>query len=481
MTKKDMYDFLEKNSSQFNKLSDDIWNYAETSFEEFRSAKRIIEELKSLGFTVEETVKNVPNAFVATWGSGYPTIGFLGEYDALPSLAQEAGATSHSPTSNQNGNGHGCGHNMLGTGALMAATALKEYLSANGKSGTVKYFGCPGEEGGSGKAFMAREGVFEGLDLAFTWHPMNFNAVFDSSTLANYQVSYEFTGRSAHAAAAPQYGRSALDAVELMNVGVQYLREHIIQEARVHYAITDTGGFSPNVVQANAKVLYLIRAPKISQVEEIYQRINKIAKGMAMATETEVHINFIKSCADIVPNKILSDRIYSNLKDAPKIQYTKEEYDFATAIDNTITNAPNLIAMANITADDANQSNTQMQGKALYEDILPFYIDKVAPTSPGSTDVGDVSYFVPTGQVVTTCWTYKTSPHTWQVVSVGKSGIAYKGMMFAAQVMAGAAIDAIEDDDIIQNAKKELAGRVANNPYKCAIPKDVMPKPTSAL
>jgi len=480
MNKKQAYEFIEQNSDIFCTLSDKVWDYAETAFEEFQSAECFCEALKQFGFEVKQNVGDIPAAFVGTWGNGYPVIGFLGEYDALAELSQEAGIAKKSPIE-KGGNGHGCGHNLLGAGALAAAVAVKDYLEKTGKSGTIKFFGCPGEEGGSGKAFMAREGVFDGLDLAFCWHPMNINGVFDVSTLANYQISYEFTGRSAHAAATPHLGRSALDALELMNVGVQFLREHVIQEARIHYAITNAGGFSPNVVQPKAEVLYLIRAPRITQIEEIYQRINKIAWGMALATETEVEIKFIKACADIVPNKVLSGLLHKNMLSAPKISYTEQDYAFAEALDKTMESPPPLQVLTNVAPEDINNCLTQMQDKAIYEEVLPFYPDREVPVSPGSTDVGDVSYIAPTGQVVTSCWTFKTPPHTWQSVAIGKSGIAHKGFIYAAQALAGAAIDALEDDSIIQAAKEEFNNRLGGNAYKCPIPPEIKPQAVSKL
>ncbi len=480
MEKKQVYEFLEENRAVFNDVSDHVWDYAETAFQEFKSMDCICETLERFGFSVEEGVAEIPTAFVGTWGSGYPVIGFLGEFDALSGLSQEAGAAERKPVC-AGGNGHGCGHNILGAGSLAAAVAFKEYMERSGKQGTVKYFGCPGEEGGSGKAFMARGGVFDGVDIALTWHPANFNTVADNGFLANYQVLYKFKGRAAHAAAAPQNGRSALDAVELMNVGVQFLREHVEQEARIHYAITDAGGFSPNVVQPKAEVLYLIRAPKMEQVEDIYQRINKIAKGMAMATETEVEIEFIKSCANMLPNRTLSAVLYQNLLAAPPIVYSGEDLALGRALDATLTNMPNLETGTSVTEAEAEVLEAKMAGQALFTEVLPFDPKRDIKVAPGSSDVGDVSWNVPTAQIGVTCWTVKSSAHTWQTVSIGRSEVAHKGLIYAAQVMAGAAVDLLEDDSLIKAAKEEYTRRLNGKKYVCPIPDDVKPRAISEL
>ena len=278
MGKQTAWEEIDKKSSEIFTASDEIWGCAETAFTEEKSMKILCDVLKAEGFTVETGLADVKTAFKGTFGSGKPVIGILGEFDALSGLDQEAGATEKIVV-HDGASGHGCGHNMLGTASLSAAIGIKKYLEESGKPGTVIYFGCPGEEGGSGKAFMAKGGVFADLDAAITWHPGDLTQADTGSSLANYQVAYKFYGKSAHAGGAPHLGRSALDALELMNMGVQFLREHVVPEARIHYAITNTGGYSPNVVQPYAEVLYLIRAPKNSQVEEIYQRVNKIAEG----------------------------------------------------------------------------------------------------------------------------------------------------------------------------------------------------------
>ena len=314
MEKSKVFEIITSKKTMLNNLADDIWEYAETAFAEFKSAEALAKTLEDEGFSVTREVADIPTAFSASFGSGKPIIGILGEFDALSNLSQVANTTEKTPLI-QGKAGHGCGHHLLGVGSLAAAIAVKEYLTQTGKSGTVIYYGCPGEEGGSGKAFMARDGVFDELDVAFCWHPSDANGIMAGSSLANIQVSYKFKGIAAHAAACPHLGRSALDAVELMNVGVNFLREHIIPEARVHYAITNTGGYSPNVVQPEAEVLYLIRAPKNQGAQEIYERVNKIAKGAALMTETELEIDFVKACSNLVPNTTLEKVLHKNMQE----------------------------------------------------------------------------------------------------------------------------------------------------------------------
>jgi aminobenzoyl-glutamate utilization protein B len=304
------------------------------------------------------------------------------------------------------------------------------------------------------------------------------------SMLANYQVQYSFKGVAAHAAAAPEKGRSALDAVELMNVGVNFLREHVIQDARIHYAITNSGGFSPNVVQAGADVLYLIRAPETPQVEEIYRRVNKIAMGAAMMTETEVEINFIKACANFIPNRMLSRVLYENLVRQELPSYTAEELNFARQIAETIPSVRSSDLDRYLKTNPAvlKKCLNDLEGKNLCDIVLPFFYEDTSDRIlPGSTDVGDVSWIVPTAQVVTACYALGTPEHSWQLVSQDRTSIGHKGMILAAKVLALSAIDALESPEIIEKAKEELAERLGGHEYRCAIPDEVTPKPISKL
>lgn len=469
-----LFDTIEKRQDIYTAMSDAIWDQPETAFTEYKAMEILCTELKNQGFKVEKDAGGVKTAFTGRFGSGKPVIGILGEFDALSGLSQVHGSDVKTPIV-RGGNGHGCGHHLLGVAGIAAATAIKDYLQSTGKSGTVIYFGCPGEEGGSGKAFMAREGVFDQLDCALTWHPSDINGVACGSSLANVQVSYKFKGVAAHAAAVPHLGRSALDAVELMNIGVNYLREHVIPEARMHYAVTNTGGFSPNVVQAEAEVLYLLRAPQNAQVQDIYKRVNKIAGGAAQMTETEVEIDFIKACSNIVPNNTLEKLLDEKLREISPPQFTEEDKVFARKMQASIEN---LSSTAEKLADKVNDFEEKerilaMKDRPLLDGIMPYIPSEFA--SPGSSDVGDVSWVCPVAQINTVCYAANTPGHSWQLVSQGKAPVAHKGMLYAAKVLAATAVHLMETPDLIEKAKREHKMRVGEG-YKCPIPQGVQPR-----
>ena len=459
------------------KASDEVWENPETAFQEYRSTEILCDLLEKEGFHVEKNLAGIATAFSGTYGHGKPVIGFLGEFDALSGLSQKCGIAEKIPEVEE-APGHGCGHNLLGAGSVAAAIAVKEYLEKNQKEGTVIFFGCPGEEGGSGKGFMARDGVFDSLDFAISWHPGDTNQVTVGSSLANYQIIYKFFGTAAHAAACPELGRSALDAVELMNNGVQYLREHIIQEARIHYAITNTGGYSPNVVQPYAEVLYLIRAPKTGQVQEIYERVNDTAKGAALMTGTRMEMQFVKACSNLVDNTVIEEILQKNLEEVERVPYTDEEIAFAEKIAATYGGQKLEL--------DAVLSRYEKSRKAMVEEVVTPYLraplnDFILPlmdvetAMAGSTDVGDVSWVCPTAQIGTVTEAAGTPGHSWQEVAQGKASVAHKGMLYAGKVMAGAAIDLLEDPDKIEEAKKELKKRLGGGSYVPPIPKGVRP------
>ncbi|MDR2899286.1 MAG: amidohydrolase [Clostridiales bacterium] len=478
MEKKAVVDYISQKADFFYDVSDKVWEVPETAFEEYKSMEILCNALETEGFKVERGIAGIETAFSGTFGSGYPVIGILGEFDSLSGISQVSGITEKKVLVD-GGNGHGCGHNMLGAGSLAAAVGIKKYLEETGKSGTVIYFGTPGEEGGSGKAFMARAGVFDKLDFALCWHPAYSNEVWAESSLANYQVKYIYKGISAHAAGNPHQGRSALDAVELMNIGVQFLREHVITDARIHYAITNTGGYSPNVVQPYAEVLYLVRAPKTQQVEEIYKRVNKIAQGAALMTETELEIDFVKACSNLVPNNVLEEVLYENLKEVELPKYTAEEMKLAEemfkAVESGVEGSKKKLSYA-ATKEEAAALLPKLDD-AILDFVFP-YKPSEAPM-PGSTDVGDVSWVCPTSQVYVATWVNGTPGHSWQIVSQGKTAQAHKGMLYAGQVLACSAIDLIEHPEKIEAAKKELNERLGGHKYVCAIPADVKPRKIS--
>lgn len=475
MGKKTAWEEIDLKASEICEASDSIWGCAETAFLEDQSVKILCDVLRKEGFEVEENLAGVKTAFKGTFGSGKPVIGLLGEFDALSGLDQEAGIVEKKQL-HAGAPGHGCGHNMLGTGSLAAAIGIKKYLEESGKPGTIVYFGCPGEEGGSGKAFMAKGGAFEGLDAAITWHPGDLTRADTGSSLANYQVAYKFYGVSAHAGGAPHLGRSALDACELMNMGVQFLREHVIPEARIHYAITNTGGYSPNVVQPYAEVLYLIRAPKNQQLHDIYRRVNLIAQGAATMTETRVEIDFIKGCSNLISNKVIAKKLWENLTELGAPEYTEEELALAKAISEGVGDSrfESIEKVAKNFDKTTRKEILSHKGEDIYRFVAPF--DQAGVMSFGSTDVGDVSWNCPTAQAYVATWAAGTPGHSWQVVTQGKSGLAHKGLLYAAKAMAGAAIDMYEDPAVIEEAKDEMEETLDGDKYMCPIPDGCRPR-----
>ena len=464
---------IDEQSKEIIELSDRIWETPETRFQEYHSAKLLSDFLEENGFSVERGVGGIQTAFTASFGELQPVIGILGEFDALSGLSQKE-ASDVREAIEENGNGHGCGHNLLGTAGIAAVLALKKLIEEKKITGSIKYFGCPGEEGGSGKTYMVREGVFKEIDVALTWHPNSYSGVFSFSSLANYQVYFSFEGKASHAANSPHLGRSALDAVELMNVGVNYLREHIISEAKVHYAVTNTGGSSPNVVQSDAEVLYLIRAPHISEVEDIYQRVINIAKGAALMTGTKVSVRFDKACSNYIPNDTLNIVLQDKLEQFGLPEYNENELSYAQKMAQTITQEEVHAAIL----DAEKLSNYQITDQ-FYTPDYPFFNEvipygKTREVMQGSTDVGDVSWIVPTAQFFTTCFVAGTPLHTWQLVSQGKTSLAHKGLVYAGKVLAASAVEIFKNPEIIEKAKLELA-KQTNNAYRNPLPEELQP------
>ena len=456
MDKWSVIQYLEERAEDFYKLSDKIWENAEIRFKEKQSVKDYVAFLKNEGFSITVGEAGLNTGFHAEWGSGKPVIGFLGEYDALAGLSQKAGV-SVKESLVKDGNGHGCGHNLLGVGALMGAVGFKHYLETEGKSGTVVFFGCPAEEGGSGKTFMAREGCFDQLDLALSWHPNDCNMMPPGPVLANDSVRYSFTGKASHAAAAPEAGRSALDALELMNIGVQFLREHIPSTARIHYAITNAGGISPNIVQPYASALYQIRAPFAPELSDLYERVNNIAKGAAMMTETKVEIKFLKGTSNTVLIPALDEVMYNNMCEIPNPVERADDIAFAREIVKTQMPADRIPE----NMFDLKPRNWNKSGN------IPI---------PGSSDVGDVSWVCPVSQCGTSTWPVGTAAHSWQAVACGKSDFAHKGMLYAGQIIAATAIDVCNNPEIIETAWRQLKEKTGNHPYHCPIPPEITPE-----
>ena len=448
----------------FIELSDRVWGMPELCYGEFRSCAEHTAMLEHEGFRVTKNVAGIPTAVMGEAGEGGPVIAILGEYDALPGLSQEAGVAEPKPLPG-NGYGHGCGHNLLGSASMLAAAAVKDYLAANGINGRVRYYGCPAEEGGAAKGFMARAGVFSDVDIAITWHPSAFSGVYEPVSLANTRIDFAFTGRASHAAAAPHLGRSALDAVELMNVGVNYMREHMPSDARVHYALLDAGGIAPNVVQAHAKVRYLIRARNLPELNRLIERVKKIAEGAALMTETKVDIQVISAVSNLLGNTPLEKAMHDNLQRLGPPPFDEADRTFARKIQATLTeeDIESSFRRAGMTMNDA----------PLCDEIVP--LDAKSAPMMGSTDVGDVSWVVPTVQARGATYAIGTPGHSWQLTAQGKLPAAHRGLVHVAKVMAGTAVDALHDEVLLARAKADHQARTAKTPYVCPLPADIEP------
>lgn len=421
-----------------------IWNYAELGYKEVKSSALLAETLRKEGFTVETGVAEIPTAFVATYGSGQPVIGILAEFDALPGLAQEALPEKKS-IQGQAG-GHGCGHHLFGTASVEAGIEIKKLIEQKKLTGTIKVYGCPAEEGGSGKVYMVRAGLFNNVDAVIHWHPSDANLVTMMSALANISAKFRFNGIAAHAAASPENGRSALDAVESMDFMVNLMREHIPQETRIHYVITN-GGKAPNVVPDFAEVYYYVRHPKRKQVKEIFERVVNAAKAAAIGTGTTMNYEIIGGTHDLLLNKTLAEAMQKNMELVGGVTYSSTEKEFAEKIQKSFTFSYSPISDA--------------------ETVKPLKIESDA--GGGSTDVGDISYFVPTVGLRAATWVPGTPMHSWQAVACGATDIGIKGMNVAAKTMALTAIDLFTKPLLIQQAKDEFIKLKGDYQYKALL------------
>ena len=463
--KQQLFTWLKENELVFNNMAKQIWDHPQLGYEETFASALQKEFLQDEGFRITSPVGGVQTAFIAEWGSGSPIIGFLGEFDALPGLSQTT-SPDFSPIV-ENGPGHGCGHNLLGTAGVEAVVALKETMQVNNITGTIRYYGCPAEELLSGKTFMARDGVFNDLDIVYTWHPGSFNMTANFSMQALTAIEFFFQGRTAHAAGAPHLGRSALDGVELTNVGANYLREHVPDGSRIHYQITN-GGLAPNVVPEKASVYYYIRGANRPAVDDILRRLILVAQGAAMMTETSVTWEIKAGCYDSLPNLTLNELMFKQWAEVEPLTFTEEENEFAAKLQANLD--PSVLA----------SSNAQLRGLGgIAEGPLltsNYHVPQLFRMSmPGSSDLGDVSWIVPLGQVMTTCSPHGTQVHTWQATAAFGTSIGMKGMHYAAVAMAGAALDSLLDPTIIEKAKAEFASLSAGHEYKPGIPDEVAP------
>ena len=455
-------------------LAKEIWNYAELSYEEVRSAAALMEALKKEGFAIEEGIAGIPTAFTATFqsGSGKPVVGFLAEYDALAGLSQKAGCPVQEAVE-PGGAGHGCGHNLLGAGCYAAAVALKDYLVKASKDGTVIFFGCPAEEGAGSKQFIARAGYFDNVDFAYTWHPETINEVGSKGSVAIMGANFTFNGVAAHAGAEPHLGRSALDAVELMNVGCNYLREHMIDAARIHYAYSDAGGSAPNVVQSCAVIKYEVRAPKVSQVQELFTRVVDVAKGAALMTGTKMQYEITMAFSDYTANRTLGAVVDQCFRELGAPDWTEEDYDLAAGFLRTYPRSTMAGIREKLGTYFAPEELDKALEKPLDSMVHPFNPKETGYNS-GSTDVGDVGYATPTVMfhVATAC--LGNVGHSWQNTAFACSDIGMKGMLRAAEVMTLSAIRTMAQPELIQKAKEELI-RKNGGKYRCPLPDYVVP------
>lgn len=420
-----------------------IWAYAEVGYKEERSAALLQEALRSQGFRVTTGVAGIPTAFVAEFGSGSPSIGILAEYDALPGLSQMA-VPERKPIE-ENAAGHACGHHLFGAASVAAAIAIKDQIEKGNLKGTVKLYGCPAEEGGSGKVYMVRAGLFDGLDAVIHWHPGDRNEVTLTSALANKSAKFRFYGVAAHASSAPDKGRSALDGVEAMNYMTNLMREHIPQDARMHYIIT-RGGMAPNVVPDFAEAYYYVRHPDKIVVKELFERVEAAAQGAATGTGTKTDYEIIGGTHDLLINNTLARVAQANLEQVGGVEYTAEEIAFARKIQETLTTSSALAQAAT---------------------IIPFDAERTGGI--GSTDVGDVSYAVPTVGVRIATWVPGTPAHSWQAVACGGTSIGIKGMIVAARTMALTAVDLYTQPQVLVDAKKEHSASKGDYVYEALL------------
>ncbi len=454
------------------RISREIWEFAELAFEEKKSAALLINEFKAEGFDIKTPIADMDTAFTASFGSGGVRIGILGEYDALAELSQKPFVCEKDPI-NKGAPGHGCGHNMLGAGGFAAAVAIKNYIKETGANATVIYFGCPAEEGAGSKQFIAREGCFDDIDVVYTWHPGTFNEISSKGAVAIMGANFEFKGTTSHAGASPHLGRSALDAAELMNIGVNYLREHMIDAARVHYAYGYSGTTAPNVVPDHATLKYEVRAPKVSQVQDLFSRVVNIAKGAALMTDTKVNYEVTMAFSDYLANKALARQAQPLFEQLGAPNFDEADFDFARKMILTYNkNTQHEIREALVERFSSEIADDMMKNP-LNTDVLPFD-ERETGYNSGSTDVGDVGYAAPTLNITVATQAIGNVGHTWQNTSFSNSEIGNKGMIKAAEIMTLCALDIIDKPEVIKEAKKELLIKNGGS-YSCPLPAEATP------
>jgi len=468
--RRDIIAWLDAERARFAGMADDIWSHPELGFRERHASKLQARYLESLGFRVRWGLGGLATAFVAEWGSGRPVIGLLGEYDALAGLSQKRQTTPAPEV--PGGAGHGCGHNLLGTACVASAAALRRWLEARGTPGTVRYYGCPAEERVTGKVFMAREGAFDDVDAALNWHPGQLNMPGKSRAVGVQDLTFRFRGRTAHAGGTPYLGRSALDAVELMNVGVNYLREHVTEKVRIHYVIT-RGGEAPNIVPEAAESWYYVRALDPDELEQVATRVKKIAEGAALMTETSVEASLNGACSSVLPNHYLADLHFKAMQELGPMVITDDELEFARAINaNFPPEAISPFEGQRIPPDMRERVAAAVRQPFIAENFPSWDEDKV---ETGSTDVGDVSWITPLSMLSTACFPTAAPGHSWAETAAAGSSIGHKGMMHAAKIMALVGIDLFSDPAHVERARKELAERTGGKRYRSPLPASLEP------
>jgi aminobenzoyl-glutamate utilization protein B len=457
MFKNRIVEIIDSHESEITDIAKQIWENPEAGYKEVFASGLQSKFLKENGFVIK-AVEGMDTAFIAEFGSGKPVIGFMGEYDALEGQSQKVSASMQPVTAGSSG--HGCGHNLLGAGSLGAALGLKELMEAEDIKGTVRYYGCPAEELLSGKVRMAAAGAFDDLTCALSWHPFDINAPFYAGANAVANINFRFKGIASHAAQAPQNGRSALDAVELMNVGVNYLREHVADSVRIHYVITN-GGERPNIVPASAASWYTVRGPKVHEMRDALDRIIKIADGAAMMTETGMDYEIISAAYDYMPNRFLTSVIEENMKFVGAPKYGKEDYDFAKEIAATMSKDQRESVLTGFGA------SRSLSAKVLHDELGSVNMQNM--TVGGSFDMGDVSYIVPCAQLAVAAWPLGTPAHTWQACAASGHSMGYKAAIMASKVLATAAYDVMNDSTLADKAWDEFRIETKGKDYKSII------------
>ena len=462
---------IRENDEELSYIAKDIWEHPQVALQEEYASRLLAEKLEADGFSISWGAGGMPTAFIAEWGEAKPVIGLLGEYDALPGLSQDL-ASEKIPIE-AGGPGHGCGHNLFGTACMGSVMALKAAMQQAGVQGAIRFYGCPAEETLVGKTFMARDGVFDDLDAAISWHPGDTNITWNGSSLAMNSFKVSFHGVAAHAGGSPWLGRSALDGVMLMDAGVNYMREHVPPESRIHSVVT-SGGQAPNVVPAYAQVWYFVRAPKREQVEEIYRWMQDIAKGAALMSGASHEIEFITGCYDILPNKVISDLLYEKMADVDDMSFTQQERQFARDLQATFPDGSVQNGFDWMKRSTSADLDPTAMDDPLWEGVFPH--SATPPRLGGSTEVADVSWIAPTGQITTTCWPLGTPGHSWQTVASSGSSIGAKGMIFAAKAMALAAFDLLAKPALLEAAQADFERARGDKTYVTPLPPEATPK-----